>query len=168
MDDEIRVKKKQPMRRKTYVQICTQKKYYEITTIWWSQTISYKKSVLVLTLDAESKPQEKFYQIQNYLEVKIFFWDLKFQIENMSCRKRQISDFNPRKCKIYTVICLRRRYCRKWPKSHSLDKKITKIKNAESHDLINRPKRRNTPCAAPMGKNSTPRKEAHRKVDFFS
>ena len=35
MDDEIRVKKKQPMRRKTYVQICTQKEYYEITTTWW-------------------------------------------------------------------------------------------------------------------------------------
>ena len=40
--------------------------------------------------------------------------------------------------------------------------------------VINRMKRRNPPCAAPplssfpMGKNSTPRKEAHRKVDFFS
>ena len=40
--------------------------------------------------------------------------------------------------------------------------------------VVNRNKRRNPPCAAPplssfpIGKNSTPRKEAHRKVDLFS
>ena len=39
---------------------------------------------------------------------------------------------------------------------------------------VNRSKRTNPPCAAPplssfpMGKHSTPHKEAHRKVDFFS
>ena len=63
------LKRNSPCEGKLMYKYVHRKKMFEIFTTWWSKTISYKKSVLVLILDEELKLREKFYQTQNYLEV---------------------------------------------------------------------------------------------------